>query len=181
MKYNVRDRSKPGMPILGTVELKNGAMPSDVLRLAQAGHLYLQPQPTESEKKQLEAHEAEKAERAKARQAAIDKEREEAEALPDGEINLNALKPRQLKAICKKHGLKTYGARETIVERLKEFFAENPEAAAEETDVVDLDQMTVAELKKIAKGYEVATSGTKEELIERIIEAADKTKEDDSE
>ena len=184
MRYNLRDRSKPGQPVIGAIELVKGKMPSDVIFLAQRGQLYIQPQMSTEKKKALEAYEDEKAELAEAKQSAIDEEDTEARQAPEG-AQLNTLKPRQLKEICRQRGLKTYGNRGDLIARIEADNAarsDEDEVASTESneDLFDPTTKTVAELREIAKNYGISTSGTKDELIERIIAAAE-AEEDDAE
>ena len=128
MKYLIRDRSKSSCPILGTAELKPEATPSDLLMLANTGHLWLQPERTKEDLDSLEE------ERLKNEAAIADPEKHIAQVqaeidrvaskLPDGEYGLIELTGRQLKALCESYGFPTTGNKFDLMDRIEKAIAE---------------------------------------------------------
>lgn len=180
MKYILRDRSIPGNPQIGYAILDYGGG-SKLLNLAQTGHLGIYPEMSTERRAQIAAGQAENEAALENPQEALERQSKEAEqqasALPEGDYNLEDLKPRQLKAICAELGLKDYGNKETLIERIrkhKESLADEALGAVEphEDDTADLDALTDDELREYAAAFDVDTEGTREELIPRIVAAA---------
>lgn len=188
MKYILRDRSIPGNPQIGYAMLDDGGG-SKLLNLAQTGHLGIYPEMSEERRAQIALGQAENEAALENPQEALERQSKEAEqqasALPEGEYELEDLKPRQLKAICKELGLKDYGNKETLIERIrkhKEQIADESLGAVEphEDDTADLDALTDDELREYAAAFDVDTEGTREELIARIVAAAAAAENDDT-
>lgn len=116
MKYLIRDRSKSDCPILGSADLSPSATPSDLLALANQGHLWFQPERSKEDAEKMEQ------ERLK-NEAAIAQVQDDidrvASKLPDGDYQLIELSGKQLKALCAKRGLATNGNKFDLIDRLQ--------------------------------------------------------------
>ena len=123
--YLIRDRSTSGLTIMGTATLKPEYGPTDILRLANSGQLFLQAELSNEESAAIK-REQEKNEQA---QEEIQKKAdEEAERLPDKSYELADLTGKQLKAICKKRGLETTGNKFDLIDRIEKAGPEEKKA-----------------------------------------------------
>lgn len=204
--YVVRDESQVPPVEIGRLELSGDVGSLDVIRLARDGYLNLVRERSKSELKAQAAEQAKNEAALANPEEALSQVQEEiaaedaaARELPSGDLVFATLRPRQMKALCAREGLKTYGTRETLLERLEQHFGgpvapaedddgANPQGDTGDTDDgeaddtesdgaapvdVNLDEKTDDELRVIAAGLGVSAKGGREALIKRIQKAVD--------
>ncbi len=119
MRFIIKDKSNINFSTIGTVDLRDGVMPSDIIRLAQSGFLHMQCEMSDAEKKLID--DGLKAEEERIHADAIETAKVYAKEikLPVGEFDLVDLNGKQLKALCEERGLATNGNKFDLIDRLE--------------------------------------------------------------
>lgn len=119
MRCLLKDRTDGQFNVIGRVTLNDGIMPSDLLRLAQNGFLLIQAEQSKEDIAGIEDGIKADEKRVMDAAAAAAKQHAEETKLPEGELAIEDLTGKQLKALCAKHGLPTQGNRFDLIDRLE--------------------------------------------------------------
>lgn len=128
MKFTLRDNQRIGSPPIGTLELFDGYGPVEIANLVRSGWLAFQTILSDADLK-IQAEEQLKNESRLAKiQAEIDAE---ASKIPTDKYELADLTGKQLKALCKKHGLEATGNKFDMIDRIEKSVLNGGETAAQ--------------------------------------------------
>lgn len=115
MKYNIYDNSTLEAKAIGTIDLDDSVGALELVALARGGNLNLVLQKSKEHEKAIAEEQAKNESSLDKIQTEIDAE---ASKLPE-RYELTDLSGKQLKALCKKHGLEATGNKFDLIDRLE--------------------------------------------------------------